>query len=80
MADNWQTAFREGLKPIVRNHVSLARWLAGTGRSLRIAREAQRPKLRRYFLVQGKSLTPKVDLEALARELGAMEPWETVEK
>ena len=24
MLDNWQTAFRDGLKPIVRNHVSLA--------------------------------------------------------
>ena len=24
MIDNWQTAFRDGLKPIVRNHVSLA--------------------------------------------------------
>src|SRR5258707_1693327 len=24
MVDNWQTAFRDGLKPIVRNHVSLA--------------------------------------------------------
>jgi RNA:NAD 2'-phosphotransferase (TPT1/KptA family) len=24
MVENWQTAFREGLKPIVRNHVSLA--------------------------------------------------------
>ena len=26
----------------------------------------------------GKQVTPKVDLEELARELGAMEPWETV--
>jgi hypothetical protein len=25
-------------------------------------------------------LTPKVNLEELARELGAMEPWETVER
>jgi hypothetical protein len=25
-------------------------------------------------------LTPKVNLEELPRELGAMEPWETVER
>ena len=57
----------------------IRRKLQGTGRrSLRIAREGQRPKLGKYFLVVGKQVTPKVDLEGLARELGAMEPWETV--
>jgi len=27
-----------------------------------------------------KQITPKVNLEARARELGAMEPWETLEQ
>jgi hypothetical protein len=58
----------------------IRRKLQGTGRSLRIAREAQRPKLGKYFLAQGKSVAPKVDLEELARELGAIEPWETLEQ
>jgi hypothetical protein len=47
---------------------------------LRIARETQRDQLGKYFLVQGAKVTPKVDLEKLARGLGAIEPWETVEK
>jgi hypothetical protein len=58
----------------------IRRKLQGSGRSLRIAREAQREKLGKYFLVQGARVTPKVDLEALARELGCIEPWETVGK
>jgi hypothetical protein len=28
----------------------------------------------------GLGLTPKVNLEELARELGCMEPWEALEK
>jgi hypothetical protein len=58
----------------------IRRKLQGTGRSLRIARESQRSKLGKYFLVVGKQVTPKVNLEELARELGAMEPWETLER
>ena len=54
----------------------IRRRLQGTGRSLRIAREAQRPKLGKYFLVVGKQVTPKVNLE----ELACMEPWETLER
>jgi hypothetical protein len=34
----------------------------------------------KYFLVQGAKVTPKVDLKELARELGAIEPWETLER
>jgi hypothetical protein len=37
----------------------IRRRLQGTGRSLRIAREAQRPKLGKYFLVVGKQVTPE---------------------
>jgi hypothetical protein len=58
----------------------IRRRLQGSDRSLRIARESQRPELGKYFLVEVKSVTPKVDLEALARELACMEPWETLEK
>ena len=29
---------------------------------------------------RGKSVAPKIDFEALARDLGVMEPWETVGK
>ena len=58
----------------------IRRRLQGTGRSLRIAREAQRPKLGKYFFVVGKQVTPKVNLEELARELACMEPWETLER
>jgi hypothetical protein len=58
----------------------IRRKLQGTGRCLRIARESQRSKLGKYFLVVGKQVTPKVNLEELARELGAMEPWETLER
>ena len=46
----------------------IRRKLQGTGRrSLRIAREGQRRKLGKYFLVVGKQVTPKVDLGRLAR-------------
>jgi hypothetical protein len=34
----------------------------------------------KYFLVQGKSVTPKVNLEELVRELGCIQPRETVER
>jgi hypothetical protein len=44
------------------------------------AHSGQRPKLGKYFLVQGPQVRPKVNLEELARELGCMEPWETLEK
>ena len=58
----------------------IRRRLVGSGRSLRIARDAQRPKLGKYFLVVGKQVTPNVNLEELARELACMEPWETLPK
>jgi hypothetical protein len=34
----------------------------------------------RYATAVGLGLTPKVNLEELARELGCMEPWEALEK
>ena len=37
-------------------------------------------QLGKYFLVVGKQVTPKVNLEELARELACMEPWETLER
>jgi len=58
----------------------IRRKLIGSGRSLRIARETQRDQLGKYFLVQGAKVTPNVNLEELARSLGCIEPWETVEK
>ena len=52
----------------------IRRKLIGSGKSLRIAREAQRDQLGKCFFVQGAKVTPKVDPRCLA----SLEPGDTL--
>jgi hypothetical protein len=59
----------------------LRRMLRAEGKDLKRARVGQVAELGRFYIVSAKGLVAKdVDVQAMAKDAGLIQPWEAVER